>query len=152
MLVAFVLFGQGTPASTALLRGTIHGPNTVEPLTFSAEFARDSLPATGSVALTNNDFNGSPGSLLLIIDDSFGAETLFFKSGNLEGAFFGMDLGDFTPGVFAGDVFISLINPFGASFTKNVPGELTITPIPAAAVLFGSALAGMAGLRHFRRG
>jgi hypothetical protein len=142
---------SGGASCFAVLQGKIFVPNTVEPLTFSAEFDRDSLPASGAVALTNADFNGSTGSLLLIVNDSFGAETLFFKSGNLAGAFFGVDLDDFPPGVFAGDVFISLINPFGVAFTKNVPGELTITPIPGAVVLFGSALAGMAGFRHFRR-
>lgn len=139
------------PASAASIITKVFVPNTVEPLTFSADFEPNNIPASGLLPLTNFNFNGSSGFMALLVNDTFGTETIFFESGSMNGVFFGVDFGDFSPGVFAGDVFIEVFNPWGASFVKNVAGEVTITPLPAAAVFFGTALAGLAAFRRLRQ-
>jgi hypothetical protein len=151
LVVAACLFGLSTAASARTLIVEVFVPNTPAPLTFSADFDPTAIPASGLLPLTNLDFGASTGNAALLVNDAFGTETLTFMSGSVGGVFFGTDLGTFAPGVFAGDVFIQVANPLGAPFTKNVAGEITITPIPAGVVLFGTALAGFAAVRRFRR-
>ena len=150
-LAMALCLGLAVPASAALLTAEIHVPNSDAPMSFSAQFDRDAVPNSGSLPLTEVDFNGSPGQLLLLVNDAFGTETLLFQSGSVEGILFNVELGDFSNGAFAGDVFINVNNPFGADFVKNVPGEITITPIPGAVALFATALAGLVAVRRRRR-
>jgi hypothetical protein len=152
------------PARAAFVSGT--GGATFTPLFGASFFSGNANGAGGDIAAKTGSPSQSPSNINALVNSLFGVSASLVGTGTVSGLGAGGRSGTVSGGSFnvaavhAGGneyvlQFANLTNSFtfaslGAGFSNARLYSTAVVPLPGAALLFGSALAGLAWMRRRR--